>query len=102
MKTIQRTHYLNKISHYIDKDIIKVLIGNRRVGKTTILVQLSKRIAKENSNANIIFINKEFYQFKDIQSNDDLYNYVIQKTKKVKRTTFLLMKCKKLINLKLH
>lgn len=85
MKTIQRTHYLNKISHYIDKDIIKVLIGNRRVGKTTILVQLSKRIAKENSNANIIFINKEFYQFKDIQSNDDLYNYVIQKTKKSKK-----------------
>lgn len=85
MKTIQRTHYLNKIKHYIDKHIIKVLIGNRRVGKTTILVQLSKLINKDNKDANIIFINKEFHKFKDIKSNDDLYNYVTQKTIKNKK-----------------
>ncbi len=81
---IERTEYLQKIELYKNKHIIKVLVGARRVGKTTILMQLSKRIKNSDSQANIIFINKEYYEFKEIKNNDDLYKYVHSKIKKQK------------------
>lgn len=40
MSLIIRETYLKKIQPYINKNIIKVLTGQRRVGKTTILKQL--------------------------------------------------------------
>ena len=43
-KTIKRKQYLKEISPYIDKQLIKVLVGARRVGKTTILHQLIEQI----------------------------------------------------------
>jgi len=33
-KYIKRPVYLDRISPYVDKDIIKVLVGQRRVGKS--------------------------------------------------------------------
>lgn len=80
MKSIPRYKYLNKIKPYIGKQIIKVLTGSRRVGKTTILKQLISIIEQENKDTNIIYINKEYHEFKDIQSSDDLYNYVIERS----------------------
>ena len=78
-KIIQRTEYIKKIAPYIGKQIIKVLIGARRVGKTTILTQLSKQIKRNDPNANIIYINKEYYEFKHIKNDEDLYSYVSSK-----------------------
>jgi len=79
MKIIERPKYLNKIEKFRDKQIIKVLTGMRRVGKTTLLKQLNERLLKDNSNANSIFINKEYYEFKTIKTSDDLYQYVNSK-----------------------
>ncbi len=78
-KIIQRTEYIKKIAPYIGKQIIKVLIGARRVGKTTILTQFSKQIERNDPNANIIYINKEYYEFKHIKNDEDLYSYVSSK-----------------------
>ena len=83
-KTIERIEYLQKIELFRNKHIIKVLVGARRVGKTTILMQLSERIKNSDSQANIIFINKEYYEFKEIKNNEDLYKYVHSKIKKQK------------------
>jgi len=83
-KLIERSDYINKIEAYKNKQIIKVLVGSRRVGKTTILKQLSENIAKTDKLANIIFINKEYYEFKHIKNDEDLYNYVNSKIKKQK------------------
>ncbi len=75
-KTIERKQYLNKIKPYIRKQIIKVLVGGRRVGKTTILHQLREYIQQEDHQANIIFLDKELHEFKHIRNNEDLYTYV--------------------------
>jgi len=83
-KTIERKVYLKKIKPYIGKQIIKVLVGARRVGKTVILHQLSEYVKKKDLRANIILINKEDYEFKDIKNNEDLYSYVNSNLKEKK------------------
>lgn len=79
-KTIVRQNYLDRITPFIGKDLIKVLIGARRVGKTTILHQIKEYILEKDKDANIVYIDKERYEFKSIQTADDLYNYVIKRT----------------------
>ena len=78
-KLINRKKYLKKIEPYIGKQLIKVLVGARRVGKTTILLQLTKHIKGNDPKANIIYINKEYYEYKHIKNDDDLYSYVNSK-----------------------
>lgn len=60
MEMIRRNLYLNRIRPFIDQDLIKVLIGLRRSGKTILLSQirdilLERGVAEEN----IIEINFE-------------------------------------------
>jgi uncharacterized protein len=73
---ITRSNYLNKIKPYIGKDLIKVLTGQRRVGKTTLLKQIIELIKQEDKGANIIYISKELYEFKQLKNSEDLYQYV--------------------------
>ena len=73
---IRREVYSKRINPYIDKQIIKVLSGQRRVGKSYILFQLIDDIKKKNPNANIIYISKELKSFETIKTEDDLYNFV--------------------------
>lgn len=60
MKLINRSTYTERIKPFIGKGVIKVLTGQRRVGKSCILKQLQKDIALEVPQANIIFINMEY------------------------------------------
>ncbi len=83
-KSIERSKYIQGIEAYQDKQIIKVLVGARRVGKTTILKQVSERLKIKDSDANIIFISKEYYEFKHIKNDDDLYRYVDSKIEKTR------------------
>ena len=71
-----REKYLQKIKPYMGKNIIKVLTGQRRVGKTTILKQIIELIKQEDINANTIYINKEQNKFKHLKTSEDLYQYV--------------------------
>lgn len=80
-KYIVRHKYLNKIEPYIGKKVIKVLTGQRRVGKTTILLQIKDIIKSIDKDANIIYVNKEHYSFKHIINSDDLYEYVKSQAK---------------------
>ena len=61
------------------KDIIKVLTGHRRVGKSCILFQLMEEIKKGDPKANIIYINKEDIAFDDLRTYKDLNGYVTAK-----------------------
>ncbi len=79
---IKRPLYLEKIKPYIDKDIIKVLTGQRRVGKSYMLYQIMDEIAKMHDNPAMIYINKEMYEFDFIHNHKDLIEYIIQKEQK--------------------
>ncbi len=75
---INRKNYIDKAIQFIDKDIIKIFTGQRRVGKSYILYQLIKYISDNNTNVNILYINKELPEFKFINNDDDLLRYVIE------------------------
>ena len=74
---INRQYYTELITPFIHKNIIKVLTGQRRVGKSCILQQLRQQILESAPNANIIFINKEYEEFSAIRTSEDLSAYII-------------------------
>lgn len=64
---ISRPIYTERIKPFIDKEIIKVISGQRRVGKSYILFQLMDTIKQSNPLANIIYINKELKPYEHIK-----------------------------------
>ncbi|MDR3220370.1 MAG: ATP-binding protein [Dysgonamonadaceae bacterium] len=78
---IVRQKYLDKIKPFISKGLIKVLTGQRRVGKSYVLRQTIDEIKKMDKSANILYVNKEDLAFDFIKTADDLNNYVLQNTK---------------------
>jgi predicted AAA+ superfamily ATPase len=75
---IPRPDYIDRIKPFIGKDVIKVLIGQRRVGKSYILYQLMDQIREQHPKSSIIYIDKEDYNFRDIRKWEDLYEYVVK------------------------
>ena len=75
MEILVRQHYLNKIEHYLGKDTIIVLTGQRRVGKSYTLRMGRDIKAKAESN-NIIYIDKEKKAFDHIKTYQDLNAYI--------------------------
>jgi Predicted ATPase (AAA+ superfamily) len=73
---VPRPLYTERIKPFIDKEIIKVITGQRRVGKSYILFQLIEEIQKTNPLANIIYINKELKPHQHIMDSDMFYLYV--------------------------
>jgi predicted AAA+ superfamily ATPase len=78
---IPRPDYLKRISPFIGKGLIKVLTGQRRVGKSFILYQLMDEITKRDPAVEIIYINKELHEFRDIRDGDELYRHVAARLK---------------------
>jgi len=76
---ITREHYLDRVTPYIGKDIIKVITGQRRVGKSYLLFQIMDVIIASDSEAQIIYINKELYEFDFIDNYEVLIKYVKDK-----------------------
>lgn len=69
---IIRPIYTQRIAPFIGKNIIKVLTGQRRVGKSCLLQQLSEHIRENHPQAKILFINKELSSFAQIKTSEDL------------------------------
>lgn len=79
---VKREKYLKQIRGFYHKDLIKVLTGIRRCGKSILLMQIMDELKKEGiSDEQIIYINFEDYDFSFIQSGMDLHNYVKEKLK---------------------
>ncbi len=76
VKYIPRPLYLNKIEPFIGSKLIKVLTGQRRVGKSYVLLQVMDEIRKRDQGAVIININKEDYRFDSIKNHTDLMEYL--------------------------
>ncbi|MCR4847797.1 MAG: ATP-binding protein [Bacteroidales bacterium] len=75
MKTILRPQYLEQIEHYLGKDTIIILTGQRRIGKSFVLRMFRDKI-RQDSDANVIFIDKEKHEFDDIKTYKDLNAYI--------------------------
>ena len=84
MQHIIRPKYLKQITQFVDKPVIKVLTGMRRVGKSTLLTMIKDEILKNIPDNNKIYLNFESAELFDIATAKDLHTYlqpVIKKTK---------------------
>ena len=71
---IVRKTYLSKIRPFIGKDIIKVLTGVRRCGKSVLLEQLKNEINSQNT----IFINFEDLSNRHLYGYEALHDYICE------------------------
>ncbi|MFC3414165.1 ATP-binding protein [Algoriphagus hitonicola] len=81
-----RQHYLDRLQPFIGKPVIKVLTGQRRVGKSYLLFQIINLVKEENPAATILYINKEDLAFSFIKTANDLNKYVLDNKSKADKT----------------
>ena len=74
---IIREKYLSKIRPFYNVDLIKVITGIRRCGKSVILTQIMDELkATGIKEEQIIYINFELKKYSNIKNDDDLYLYI--------------------------
>ena len=72
---IKREHYLNQIRGFYESDLIKVITGVRRCGKSVILDEIKEEISQSSSN--IIYLNFEnLLILEKVSCGRDLIEYV--------------------------
>ena len=77
---INRPEYLNKLIEYKDKDIVKIVTGIRRCGKSTLLDLFHDFLIDTGiSNDNIIHMNMESLKYQDILDYKAFYKYISDK-----------------------
>ncbi len=77
---IIREKYLSKIRPFYEQDLIKVITGIRRCGKSIILTQIMDELKEKGvQQENIIYINMELKEYSFIKNDDDLYKYIKEK-----------------------
>lgn len=72
-----RENYMNQLIESKDLNLIKVITGVRRSGKSTLLLQYKDYLLNEKiPETDIIYMNFESAEWYDIKDYKDLYNYV--------------------------
>lgn len=85
---ILREHYIEKIREFYDSDLIKIITGIRRSGKSIILSQIREEICKNTDN--IIYLNFEDKRVINTINNDiELLKYIEENRKAGKCYIFL-------------
>lgn len=89
---IIRKNYLDKIIPFIDKPLIKALIGVRRSGKTVLLTQIKQHLISNGvSESQLLFVNFESFAFKKYLDGLALYNFVLDKYSTLKGSKIYLL-----------
>lgn len=85
MSMIKRIEYLEKLKKWKDKDLIKVVTGIRRCGKSTLLELFIEYLKEEKiDEEHIVSINLESLEY-NFSNYKDLYFYVVSKIKDDKK-----------------
>ncbi len=81
-----RKLYLRKIVNFLDNKLIKVLVGQRRTGKSYLLRQIINYLIEEKrvNPKNIFYFNKEFIEFQGIRTVKHLNDIFLLYLKKIK------------------
>jgi predicted AAA+ superfamily ATPase len=75
----------------MNKDVIKVLAGQRRVGKSYLLFQIIDELVRQGiKKTDILYINKELHEFDTIRDYRDLLHYIKQTTKGKKKIALFI------------
>ena len=81
MDYIFRAKYIERIKNFIDKPIVKIMTGMRRVGKSTILNIIKDDVLKDIPEENKIYMNFESFEFFEIKDAALLKNYLNENLK---------------------
>ena len=83
---IKRELYLSRIRGFYDSDLVKILVGIRRCGKSVILNQIIDEIKEKNCDAgHIIYINFEYIEYEELKDYKKLNKYIKDKIKDAKK-----------------
>lgn len=77
---LKRERYLSRIRGFYDSDLIKILVGIRRCGKSVILKQIMNELKERGVNdRHIIYVNFEFIEYENLQDYRELNKYLKEK-----------------------
>ena len=77
---LKREMYLSRIRGFYDCDLVKILVGIRRCGKSVILKQIMNELKEKGvDNEHIIYINFEFIEYEELQDYKELNKYIKEK-----------------------
>ena len=72
----ERTLYWDRIHPFIDKPVIKIITGMRRVGKSCILKMIMEKLREEHgSGQHTVYIDKESLDYEVIKNHKELYQH---------------------------
>ena len=88
----KRELYIEKIKLFIDKDIIKVLTGIRRSGKSVMLKLIMEEL-KQNKIDEKQFININFENLinRELTTADKLHEYILKKASEIKKKYYIFL-----------
>ena len=74
---LKRELYLSRIRGFYDSDLVKILVGIRRCGKSVILQQIIDELKEKGvSEDHLLYINFEFIEYEDLQDYKRLNQYI--------------------------
>lgn len=77
---LKREMYLSRIRGFYDSDLVKILVGIRRCGKSVILKQIMNELKEKGvNNEHIVYINFEFVEYEELQDYKKLNRYIKEK-----------------------
>lgn len=78
---VPRTSYIDRIMRFAGTGVIKVITGQRRSGKSSILKLLMEKFKSSSARTNIIFVDKELSEFEFIRDGNSLYRHIKENIK---------------------
>jgi predicted AAA+ superfamily ATPase len=96
---VQRNTYLERLAAWREKQVIKVITGVRRCGKSTLLLQYINRLkASGVSDEQIIAVNLEDPEFESLHNHQALYAYMQKRLCKNKFTYVFIDEVQQCVN----
>jgi predicted AAA+ superfamily ATPase len=80
-----RNHYLSQLQQYLGSKLVKVILGQRRVGKSYLMRMIISNLihTQKVSSHNILYINMDLQPFDFIRNQHDLMNVIEEYQKKL-------------------
>ena len=89
-RLIKRKSYIEQFDEYVDTDFVKVYLGLRRSGKTSLLYNMVDELKSRGvNNENIIFISFESPEYRYVNDSDKLNEIIFEKVKNVDGRVYL-------------
>ena len=89
---LKRKEYIRKIIPFIDKDVIKVLTGIRRSGKSVMLKLIMEELRNRKIDENqFVYINFENLKNRNLNNYDKLYDFILNKVSKKYKNYYIFL-----------